>query len=133
MDTFADIDNVIRTNLQTFKKPGALTVRPGYKIAAGWITKTPAIVVTVDRKRLAVAAADMIPSKVGIYPTDVREATQLQKLCHANASMYATVVATARPEFAQPSRESADRGTGWRSEGDSNPRDLSRPRRRRMP
>jgi hypothetical protein len=102
MDTFADIDNVIRTNLQTFKKPGALTVRPGYKIAAGWITKTPAIVVTVDRKRLAVAAADMIPSKIGIYPTDVREATQLQKLSHANASMYATVVATARPEFAQP-------------------------------
>src|SRR6202035_159055 len=49
-----------------------------------------------------VAAADMIPSKVGIYPTDVREATQLQRLCHANGSMYATVVATARPEFAQP-------------------------------
>ena len=50
MLNFAQIDKVIQANLDKFRKPGALTVRPGYKFSGGWITQEPAIVVTVQKK-----------------------------------------------------------------------------------
>jgi hypothetical protein len=44
------LDQVILKHLDELKKPGVLSVRPGYQVAGGWPTKKPAIVVTVDRK-----------------------------------------------------------------------------------
>ncbi|HYL45478.1 MAG TPA: hypothetical protein VEU52_00480, partial [Candidatus Limnocylindrales bacterium] len=102
MNTFQNIDQVIQSNLSKLQKPGALIVRPGYKIRGGWITKDPAIVVTVSQKRANVSPADAIPSTVGPYPTDVREATTIEKLRFSDPQRYANVVASARPEFAQP-------------------------------
>ena len=69
------IDQAIQANLKLFKKKGALTVRPGFKITNGWITKKPSIVVIVRKKRSIVSAKQRIPAKVGSFPTDVREAT----------------------------------------------------------
>lgn len=102
MSSFADIDRVIQANLQVFKKPGALTVRPGYKIAHGWISKQQAIVVTVDKKRADISPQDAVPPVVAGYSTDVREATQMQRLRHTNPQLHATIAATARPEHAEP-------------------------------
>jgi phospholipase D-like protein len=102
MPTWTDIDRVIQANLPAFKKAGALTVRPGYKIKDGWITNTPAIVVTVDEKRANVNPADAIPPRVGEYPTDVRTATTLQRLRYTNPGLHATLKAAARPEYDQP-------------------------------
>ena len=45
------LDQVIQQHLDELKKPGVLSLRPGYQVAGGWPTKKPAIVVTVDRKR----------------------------------------------------------------------------------
>ena len=44
---YKKIDAIIRRNMKLFRKPGVLTVRPGYNISGGWITDKPAIVVTV--------------------------------------------------------------------------------------
>jgi hypothetical protein len=102
MSTFDDIDKVIQANLPSLRKPGALTVRPGYKIRGGWITKDPAIVVTVNQKLANVSPQNAIPPTIGPYPTDVREATSIEKLRFTDPPRYANVVATARPEYAQP-------------------------------
>lgn len=104
MKTFADIDKVIQANLPQFKKPGALTVRPGYKIRNGWITPESAIVVTVREKKdkASIPPADTIPPQADGVPTDVRDATTIQKLRFDNPQQHANVVATARPEYNQP-------------------------------
>ena len=47
----AAIDGVIQQNLSQLKRPGVLTVRPGYEFTDGRLTGRPAIVVTVQRKR----------------------------------------------------------------------------------
>ena len=102
MSEFNKIDKAIRANLEKFRKPGALTVRPGYKIKDCWVTKEPAIVVTVRKKVAKVRPEDAIPKEVGGYPTDVREATTIQKLRTVAPARYGSLAAMARPEFRQP-------------------------------
>ena len=102
MSEFIQIDKVIKANLAQFKKPGALSVRPGYKIRNGWITKQPSIVVTVQKKTANISPQDAVPSNVGGYATDVREATTIQKLRFTAPERHAALVAMARPEYLQP-------------------------------
>ncbi len=97
-----DIDGTIQANLAHFRKRGALTVRPGYKIKNDWITPRAAIVVTVKKKKARVAADDLIPAKIGKYATDVREATVWQNLRHNNLQQYGNLMASHRSEYAQP-------------------------------
>jgi PLD-like domain len=96
------IDKVIQAHLDKFKKPGVLTVRPGYRIANGWITKQPAIVVTVQKKIPNVSPSDAIPASVGGISTDVRQATTIQKLRQVAPERHAALTAMMRPEFQQP-------------------------------
>ena len=102
MSNLAQIDKVIQANLEKFRKPGALTVRPGYKIRGGWITQEPAIVVTVQKKVPNLSPEDMVPANVGGHPTDVREATTIQKLRHTAPLRHAALTAMVRPEYRQP-------------------------------
>jgi hypothetical protein len=98
----ADIDKVIQDNLDAFKKPGVLTVRPGYKIKNGWITNRPAIVVTVRKKRARLSAKDAIPARIGRFATDVREASTWQKIRRSDPQEFAALMTFQRPEFDQP-------------------------------
>jgi hypothetical protein len=50
MGVFSKIETVIAQHVNELKKPGVLAVRPGYQAAGGWLTRKPAIVVTVDYK-----------------------------------------------------------------------------------
>ena len=102
MDLFNQLDAVIQKNLSALKKPGVMTVRPGYKITGGWITKQPAIVVTVEHKRADISPQDAVPPRIDNYPTDVRQATRMQKLRRSDSQLHATLAVAARPEFAQP-------------------------------
>jgi len=101
LDTFRRIDATIRTNLAAFRKPGVISVRPGYKSVGGYLTRKPAIVVTVANKQ-DVAPQDALPAKVGDVAVDVRQATPLEKLRAQNPQMYARVVAGGRGEFVLP-------------------------------
>jgi len=96
------LDQVIQRNLIQLQKPGVLFIRPGYKSKGGKLTSDPAIVVTVEKKRKGVAPRDRVPSKVGGYATDVRQASQMHLLRASNPDLYAEVAATAPPELQRP-------------------------------
>lgn len=55
------MDAVISKHLPELNKPGALSVRPGYQSAGGWLTKKPAVVVTVDQKRDDLPPQERLP------------------------------------------------------------------------
>jgi hypothetical protein len=76
----AAVDRVIRRNLARLKKPGVLTVRPGYQFRDGRITGLAAIVVTVMRKRRRVPASQQLPAEIDGIPVDVRPSTAMQRL-----------------------------------------------------
>lgn len=99
--TFEEIDRVIQAHLAELTKPNVLAVRPGYKFTGGWITRKPAIVAIVDRKR-DVPAADSLPTKLDGIAVDVREATRLQQLRHADFARHAAIAASVGPDLAEP-------------------------------
>lgn len=96
------IDGIVRRNISALRKPGALTVRPGFKMTGGWITDKPAIVVTVDKKLDALKPSDKLPAEINDVPLDVREATGLQRLRAKNPTAHALVVAHGRSENKEP-------------------------------
>lgn len=102
MNRASDVNKVIVQNLDALRKPGVLSARPGYEATGGWLTKKPAIVVTVERKIDDVAAQDRLPETLGGFPVDVREASPLQKMRTGNVGLFSTVVAAARPEMVRP-------------------------------
>lgn len=100
--TPAAIDGVIRSNLARLRKPGVLTVRPGYEIAGHQLTGKSAVVATVHTKKKDLPKSDMLPDRIGNVPVDVREATPHQRL-RAQDPAAATLTQTyARPEDQEP-------------------------------
>jgi hypothetical protein len=100
---FADkVAKVIDANLSQLRKPGVLSVRPGYEITGGRLTKKPAIVVTVERKQEDIPAQDRLPETLGGYPVDVRQATPLQRLRATDQARYKDVAAAVPPALALP-------------------------------
>src|SRR5262249_20837982 len=102
MEFASAVDQVIRENLDKLRKPGVLFIRPGYKSKGGKVTDEPAIVVTVANKRKGVPASARIPSKIGPYPTDVRQASPMLRLRAADPERYAEVADSAPPELQRP-------------------------------
>ena len=102
MDFSRAVDQVISQHLGELQKPGVLSIRPGYQSAGGWLTKKPAIVVTVDQKRDDLSPQDRLPETLGGYPVDVRQASPLHRLRASNPALYASVAAAARPELRRP-------------------------------
>jgi PLD-like domain len=96
------LDQVILKHLDELKKPGVLSVRPGYQVAGGWPTKKPAIVVTVDRKLDALPPQDRLPETIDGFSVDVRQASPLQRLRATNSTLYASVAASVTPELERP-------------------------------
>jgi hypothetical protein len=96
------VDQVITQNLDKLRKPGVLSVRPGYQVAGGWPTKKPAIVVVVDRKRHDLPPEDRLPETVGGFAVDVRQASPLQRLRATNPTLYTSAAAAVPPELDRP-------------------------------
>ena len=78
--TQQDIDRIITRNLPKLRKPGVLSVRPGYEIAGHQLTGKSAIVATVHTKKADLPASDMLPDRVEGVPVDVREGSPHQRL-----------------------------------------------------
>lgn len=98
----AAIDRVIKKNLSKLRKPGVMTVRPGFEMTGGLMTDKPAIVATVNQKRDGLPPSQMLPGEVDDIPVDVREATGLQRLRHSDPEAHALVVSHGRKEYAEP-------------------------------
>ncbi|MFC4244175.1 phospholipase D-like domain-containing protein [Gryllotalpicola reticulitermitis] len=97
--TFAELPELISRRLDAFRLPGVLSVRPGFELVDGWLTSTPAIVVTVDGER-----PHGLPSEIGGAPVDVRVASARKAASIVTPQAYAAHGATAPdqgkvPEF----------------------------------
>src|SRR5580693_2478626 len=102
--TAAAIDQIIRKNLPRLRKPGVLTVRPGYEIRAHRLTGKSAVVVTVHTKqpKAALPKGDLLPDTLGAIPVDVREASAHQRLRAHDPLAAALTQAYGRPEDEEP-------------------------------
>jgi phosphatidylserine/phosphatidylglycerophosphate/cardiolipin synthase-like enzyme len=96
------IDQVIRKNLVPLRKPGVLTVRPGFEIAHHQLTGKPAIVVTVHKKTVGLPKNQKLPDHISGIPVDVREATGNQRLRAHDPAAAALAQAHGRPEDKEP-------------------------------
>ncbi len=93
------IDRCIARHLTELGKPGVLSIRPGYQMAGGWLTRKPAIVVTVDQKRDDLRPDERLPETLEGYAVDVREASPLQRIQAANPILYREVLKHVAPEL----------------------------------
>jgi PLD-like domain len=102
MDFARDIDKVIGRHLADLAKPGVIAVRPGYQAAGHWLTKKPAIVVTVTEKRDDLPPDQRLPETIEGYSVDVRQADALQRLRSGNQALFVSVASNAPPEMERP-------------------------------
>jgi hypothetical protein len=102
MTTPKQIDQTIKKNLSKLRKPGVLTVRPGFEVAGHRLTGKPAIVATVHTKTKNVPAGQLLPSSLAGIPVDVREATAHQRLRAYDPAAAAVTQAYGRPEDKEP-------------------------------
>jgi hypothetical protein len=96
------IDRVICRNLGKLRKPGVLTVRPGFEIAGHQLTGRSAIVATVQQKRNDLSRRDLLPTRIAGVPVDVREATAHQRLRAHDPASARLLQAFGRPEEVDP-------------------------------
>jgi hypothetical protein len=97
-----DIDRVITDNLDSLKKQGVLTVRPGFEIAGHQLTGKQAIVATVHTKKKDLPKKDLLPDSIQGVPVDVREATAHQRLRAFDPEAASLTQTFGRPEDAEP-------------------------------
>lgn len=101
MSSFAEIGRLIERNLNQFRKPGVLSVRPGYRVEGGWPVGDPRIVVLVaDRK--GDATSHGIPSQLNGVPVEVRSASAQERMKAYRPETYAAVRERTRPEHRAP-------------------------------
>jgi hypothetical protein len=112
MDFARDVDKVISEHLPELTKPGVLSIRPGYQAAGQWLTKKPAIVVTVNQKQDALPPGQRLPETLGGFPVDVRQADPIQQLRASSPALAVSVAAAARPEVERPAFPYERDGTG---------------------
>ncbi|HXN47291.1 MAG TPA: phospholipase D-like domain-containing protein [Bryobacteraceae bacterium] len=98
-----NIDRVIRKNLHRLRKPGVLTVRPGYEISNHQLTGRPAIVATVHTKRAGLPKDELLPETIEKVPVDVREASAHQRLRADDPAAAAVAQAYGRQADKEPS------------------------------
>lgn len=103
----ADIGSLIRAHEAELTVPGVISVRPGFAFLHGWITETPAIVVTVSQPTSG------LPDEIEGVPIDVRQASGRKAMQVQDPAAYARSTGPAPdlgavPEFADELR--IDRG-----------------------
>jgi len=102
MPTAKQIDQSIQKHLAKLRKPGVLTVRPGYEIAGHQLTGKPAIVATVHTKKAVLPRGERLPDNLDNMPVDVREATAHQRLRAHDPAAAELAQTYGRPEDTEP-------------------------------
>jgi hypothetical protein len=101
-DAVSAISGIIATHIAEFRKPGVLSVRPGYELTGGWFTGKPAIVVTVAEKMADVPPHHLLPVDLDGYPVDVRQASPNKQTRLTDPSAYTAKALTAPDTGAIP-------------------------------
>jgi len=104
MPTAEHIDQTIQKHLPALRKPGVLTVRPGYEIKGHQLSGKQAVVATVHTKKPTsqLKRGDALPDSIGGVPVDVREATPHQRLRAHDPAAAALAQTYGRPEDKEP-------------------------------
>jgi hypothetical protein len=77
--------------------PNVVAVRGGYKFVDDWITRTPAVIVAVDRRVDGLPASEQVPAVLSNgMPTDVAIADPIERLARAASPEAASAVRRAR-------------------------------------
>lgn len=97
------IDRTIRQNLAKLRKPGVLTVRPGFQITNHQLTGKRAIVATVHTKTSNLPANQLLPRAINRVPVDIRQATPHQRLRANDPAAAAMTQVFGRPQDNEPS------------------------------
>jgi phosphatidylserine/phosphatidylglycerophosphate/cardiolipin synthase-like enzyme len=100
--TPAAIDLTIREDLAKLRKPGVLTVRPGFEIRNHQLTGRRAIVATVQTKTSDLPTGQLLPRAIKGVPVDVREATPHQRLRANDPAAAALTQTFGRPQDKEP-------------------------------
>src|SRR5215472_611781 len=98
---FGEVGSLIEQNLTLLKKPGILSVRPGYHIQGGFPVGDPLIVAIVSSKK-GEAGAYGLPSQLNGVPVEVREASPIEQMRATRPDLYAAIKNRARPELHLP-------------------------------
>ncbi len=92
--TLDQVARLIPGHANALRAPGVFSIRPGYFVRDGWVSREPAIVVTVDRR----LPNPTLPARIGGVPVDVRRATPFEQLRFENRAAFARLAAY-RPEL----------------------------------
>jgi hypothetical protein len=103
--TQSEIAELISRHLAELRKPGVLSLRPGFQVTNGWLTGRPAIVATVNTKIADPPDARELPREIEGTPVDVRQASAVKRERILDPAAYAQSGRTtpdvgAVPEFA---------------------------------
>src|SRR5438094_2717617 len=94
MDDLKRVVTVIEAHVSELKKPGVVSIRPGYKLVNGWPSKEPAAVVILSQTADTVA----LPAEIDGIPVDVRTATNIEELRFRSPAIFSRL-AEQRPEL----------------------------------
>lgn len=101
MASLAEVGQAIQQNLETLRKPGILTIRPGYHIEDGWPIGDPIIVALAASKKGEADAYDL-PSSIAGIPIEVRELSPLARLKATQPVVHAALIERSRSEQHDP-------------------------------
>ncbi len=101
-ETAASISRTISAHATELMKPGVVSVRPGVQMAGGWLTRKPAVVVTVAKKTDAIPTSQRLPATVGGFAVDVRQASPVQIAQTTDPKGFAAKLPTTPPELRPP-------------------------------
>ena len=76
MNQLNHLSTIIEAHIAELNQPGVASVRPGYKMADGWPTQQPAIVVITAQG----AQVSGLPTQIDGIPVEVRTATDVEQL-----------------------------------------------------
>lgn len=102
MNTLDHLIPKIKRNLDKFKKPGVLFVRPGFCVEKSWPTQEEAIVAVTDKSAKKVK----LPKAIEGTTVEVRPASDLEQFSHDNPTKFSHIAdhraelrGSALPEF----------------------------------
>jgi hypothetical protein len=90
MQPVSPLSTLIDSHSNELRKPGVLSVRPGFQVTNGWLTGVPAIVVTVAAKGPQ-PPEDELPRSIDGIPVDVRQASAAKRTRIEDPSTYSRI------------------------------------------
>jgi hypothetical protein len=87
VNSLDNLTPIISAHAADLKKPGVISIRPGYRLENGWPSTDPAIVVIVSRNAVDLS----FPDRIKGIPVDVRRADEVEELRFQDPLKYSKI------------------------------------------